>query len=560
MEERRRQCKNDPNVFCYICGEYMMKEQRRGITNNINNSYEAYFGMKIGHQDNYWEPNSCCSSCTERLRKWTKGTLKSMPFGIPMMWLEPKNHTDDCYFCTLNMAGFNRNKKKTWTYPNLESARRPVPHSQDIPVPIYKELPSESEYSPTDDSQMSISYSASSEKSDSGPQIFAQKDLNDLIRDLGLSKESSELLASRLLERNLLQPETKVTFYRRRERELLKFFSCADEIVFCCDIGGLLIHMGLQKYDPNHWRLFIDSSKRSLKCVLLHNGNKFAPVPIGHSTTLKEDYESVRLLLDKISYETHRWIICVDLKMVNFLLGQQSGYTKFPCFICLWDSRDDKNHWIRKQWSIRENMDVGSKNVINEPLVDRDRIVFPPLHIKLGLIKQYVKSLDQSGACFAYIKKTFPGLSIEKIKAGIFDGPQIRKLINDPNFTGSMTTLESAAWSGFVRVVRGFLSGDRASNYQEIVADMLTAFKNQGARMSIKIHFLFNHLDNFPENLVDTSEEQGERFHQDLKVMEKRYQGRWDVVMMADYCWSLMRETNTKHHRKSLKRSFTQVE
>lgn len=195
-----------------------------------------------------------------------------------MMWLEPKNHTDDCYFCTLNMAGFNRHKKKSWTYPNVESARRPVPHSEEIPVPVYKELPSasaeESEISATDDSQRSIHYSASSETGDSAPQFFAQKDLNDLIRDLGLSKESSELLASRLSERNLLQPETKVTFYRRREQELLKFFDCEDDIVFCHNIGGLLIHMGLQTYDPNHWRLFIDSSKRSLKCVLLHNGNK----------------------------------------------------------------------------------------------------------------------------------------------------------------------------------------------------------------------------------------------------------------------------------------------
>lgn len=25
--------------------------------------------------------------------------------------------------------------------------------------------------------------------------------------------------------------------------------------------------------------------------------------------------------------------------MVNFLLGQQGGYIKYPCFLCLWDSR-----------------------------------------------------------------------------------------------------------------------------------------------------------------------------------------------------------------------------
>jgi hypothetical protein len=38
--------------------------------------------------------------------------------------------------------------------------------------------------------------------------------------------------------------------------------------------------------------------------------------------------------------------------------------------------------------------------------------------------------------------------------------------------------------------------------------------------MSLKVHF----LDYFPENLGAVSKEQGERFHQDIKEMETRYQ------------------------------------
>ena len=41
--------------------------------------------------------------------------------------------------------------------------------------------------------------------------------------------------------------------------------------------------------------------------------------------------------------------------------------------------------------------------------------------------------------------------------------------------------------------------------------------------MSIKVYFLHNHLYFYPENLGDVSEEQGERFHQVIKEMEKRY-------------------------------------
>nr|CAH7743872.1 unnamed protein product [Callosobruchus chinensis] len=89
---------------------------------------------------------------------------------------------------------------------------------------------------------------------------------------------------------------------------------------------------------------------------------------------------------------------------------------------------------------------------------------------------------------------------------------------------------------------------------------MLNSFKALWCNMSIKLHYLDSHLDRFPENLGDMSEEQGERFHQDIKIMEDRYQGRWDIHMMADYCWSLKRDCLQKHSRMSRKRSFRSVE
>ena len=88
--------------------------------------------------------------------------------------------------------------------------------------------------------------------------------------------------------------------------------------MYCADIAQLLLKFGVPQHEPKDWRLFIDSSKRSLKCVLLHNGNHFASVPIAHSTTLKEKYEAVKYVLEKIGYNQHKWFICVDLKMVKF--------------------------------------------------------------------------------------------------------------------------------------------------------------------------------------------------------------------------------------------------
>jgi len=53
--------------------------------------------------------------------------------------------------------------------------------------------------------------------------------------------------------------------------------------------------------------------------------------------------------------------------------------------------------------------------------------------------------------------------------------------------------------------------------------------------MSLKLHFLHSHFDYFPQNLGDYNEEQGEQFHQGISEMENRYQGRWDINMMADF-------------------------
>ena len=46
---------------------------------------------------------------------------------------------------------------------------------------------------------------------------------------------------------------------------------------------------------------------------------------------------------------------------------------------------------------------------------------------------------------------------------------------------------------------------------------ILQNFQALGTRMSIKLHYLFSHLDYFAENLGDVSEEQGKRFHQDIR-------------------------------------------
>lgn len=203
-------------------------------------------------------------------------------------------------------------------------------------------------------------------------------------------------------------------------------------------------------------------------------------------------------------------------------------------------------------------MTPGEKNILRQNLVSREKILLPPLHIKLGLMKQFVKALKKDGSCFQYLCTKFPFISDAKLKEGIFVGPQIRELMKDENFENAMEPIESDAWISFKNVVKNFLGNKKSVDYKNIVGAMLTNFQKLGCNMSIKLHFLHSHLDYFPENLGEVSEEQGERFHQDMKEMEHRYQGRWDMSMMADYCWSLKRDSSmaTAHKRKSGRQAF----
>ena len=73
--------------------------------------------------------------------------------------------------------------------------------------------------------------------------------------------------------------------------------------------------------------------------------------------------------------------------------------------------------------------------------------------------------------------------------------------------------------------------------------------------MSVKLHFLRLHLDFFPKNCGDLSEEQGEYFHQDIRIMEEGYQGWWDVNFLAEYDSCLKQDAvAAEHRRKSLKK------
>ena len=171
-------------------------------------------------------------------------------------------------------------------------------------------------------------------RSGNEPYWITQEDLNDLARDLYCQNSSQ---SSWLKQWNLVQEDVRITSFRNRNKDLASFFDMENKLCYCTNIPGLFTSLGLP-HNPSDWCLFIDSSKRSLKGVLLHNGNKYPSIPIAHSVHLKESYDNMELLLEAIKYSEYQWNLCGDIKVIGLLMGMQAGFTKYCCFLYLWNS------------------------------------------------------------------------------------------------------------------------------------------------------------------------------------------------------------------------------
>lgn len=116
-----------------------------------------------------------------------------------------------------------------------------------------------------------------------------------------------------------------------------------------------------------------------------------------------------------------------------------------------------------------------------------------------------------------------------------------------------LSPFEKEAFSNIKSLADNFLGNHRAENYEEIIHNLLMSFKRLKINMSPKIHYLHQHPDFFRENLGKLSDEHGERFHQQIKIFEERFQGKPIENMLAEYVWNAFEE---EEEQRSLQMGF----
>ena len=111
----------------------------------------------------------------------------------------PQNHINDCYFCMVDISRFRKTKNRhDIGYSSIPALIAPVPHNSEFPVlkPQCDKVSEDLTLSEDIEDDFNISQTYMSLE----PHFPSQQEVDDLVRDLGLTKSNAELLTSRLKE------------------------------------------------------------------------------------------------------------------------------------------------------------------------------------------------------------------------------------------------------------------------------------------------------------------------------------------------------------------------
>lgn len=373
---------------------------------------------------------------------------------LPVKWQLRTEHAPEvCYFCLnqKNVFGYSWKTRKGIKYTSVESVYGAVRRSdqaqfsagemremqQDDEINVDMNDDFDMEYDVESETVAEAQASAVDSSSTFTPErltrqlageviLFTQQDLIILANELGLTIRQKEHLGSRLMDHNVVDKMFRNTATRGRAltEKIDELFRTdpTSKITYCWNIKELFIVL-MHRHNADDWRLFIDGSSESLKAALVHNGNKLPTIPVAYGRGVKETYASMQAIIMLTQYNEHKWQICGDLKVVAILMGLKQGYCKHQCFLCLWEGRKDALHYdYTHKWPIRPEVDISEwHSQVQKPLIeDRTKILLPPLHIKLGLVRNLSIKLPRDGEAYKCLHGFFRshGVSDAKIGAG----------------------------------------------------------------------------------------------------------------------------------------------
>ena len=264
--------------FCRVCALFTTKDRQKNITVLINTKYESYFN--VTHKNKWYVPNVICATCLRGLyRQDSVGRIK---YSSPCRW-EPRevHNPGNCYFCVSfeNSHSFKYKTREKIPYLSNGTVIPPVIRS-DLNKHSVKVDNEVQELDVSSDFENDSEFEA--DENNSSP-VIDQKLFFNLSRKLNLTQRKMEYAASFLKQNNAVTSDLKICAHRKR-KNTSDFDNCFQTdpktgITYCPYVEHLF-SLFEHEYEPEHWRLFIDSSVNNLKAVLVHIRNHYPSVPI----------------------------------------------------------------------------------------------------------------------------------------------------------------------------------------------------------------------------------------------------------------------------------------
>ena len=274
----------------------------------------------------------------------------------------------------------------------------PIPIETNHPVPSPSlqyasdvEMESESSSEESDDSDDPV-YQPAGPSAHPSDGLISQGVFDSLVSICALTQKKGEALGSALRNLGCLESGVK-TGQRTRSRVFDQFFNTQRvvfqlkakrgtsepttkeiDVVYCSNISGLFEQLN-QQYNAEDYRLFLDGSRKSFKALLLQNepdGDKRKPaVPIAESDGMPESYQAIKTILELLNYDVHQWYVQGDFKIINIITGLKGGGSKYPCYLCNFDSRDYTRHFETNQWALwtEDDREPGRFSFVERDLV-----------------------------------------------------------------------------------------------------------------------------------------------------------------------------------------------
>ncbi|XP_067635017.1 uncharacterized protein [Eurosta solidaginis] len=291
------------SIFCFVCAKFSIKTSLVNTTPVLESLYTQYFDQPIIKCES-WAPNKICQICYNHLQKWPTKEINQLPFGVPAIWYKSDVHNrSTCRVCLNYHIGDNQIKRRKRECIESLYVRLPRPHSHNIPAP-----PRRSQCQATlETASVNIPYKGDEifipSESTGLVRLITQRELDELMRKLALSKRQCEELPPFLKYGNHLALDVRTSGYRDRQAYIQQYFTVngANSFTYCHDVAGLMNEMTIN-YNPPDWRIFVDSNKASLKAVLLYKDKSIPPVPLAYNTDKLETYNNLKVLL--IMYST----------------------------------------------------------------------------------------------------------------------------------------------------------------------------------------------------------------------------------------------------------------